>query len=134
MNNGEYEYGQMLKNLANEIRNLKTAHQRPLGTLNFFKKNISFNVELNYEYGSYYREFNVKVKIALPITTPPILQPFWNTPPGFYVVWLNKAEINLDYTEYSYRMYLLSDSISSGEIVFGAISSQPIENISWSYV
>lgn len=134
MGNNEYEFAKMLKEMENEVLALKTAHQRPLGTLDFFSDKISFGVTLNYEYGVYYREFNVVVKIATPTTTPPILQPSWDTPQGFYTVWLNSINISNDYTTYTYNMYLLDATLSSATIKFGALSSQPIESITWSYV
>lgn len=133
MNDGEYEYAKLLKSMENEVANLKTAHQRPLGALNFFTNKIQFTINLNYEYGSYYRAFRVVVKIAKPTTTPPILQPAWDTPPGFYVVWLSANTISNDYTTYTYDMYLNSMTTASGLVKFGAISSQPIESITWSY-
>lgn len=133
MNDGEYEYAKLLKSMENEVANLKTAHQRPLGALNFFTNKIQFTINLNYEYGSYYRAFRVIVKIAKPATTPPILQPAWDTPAGFYVVWLSANTISNDYTTYTYDMYLTSMTTASGLVKFGAISSQPIESITWSY-
>lgn len=134
MNNGEYEFDKYLKEMEAEATNLKTAHQRPLGALNFFTKKIEFTVNLNYEYGSYYRRFDVVVKIATPIATPPILQPGWDTPSGFYFVNLDGINISNDYTTYTYKMDLNSMDISSGLIKFSALSSQPIESITWSYV
>lgn len=134
MKNGEYEFATMLNEMENEVLALKTAHQRPLGALDFFKDSIQFTVNLNSQYGTYYREFEVVVKIAEPTAKPPILQPAIDTPAGFFVVWLDDVSASLNYDTWTYRMYLISPNTSSGVVKFGVLSSQPIESITWSYI
>lgn len=134
MENGEHEFDQMLKGMEAEILALKTAHQRPLGALDFFKKNLEFNITLNLELGSYYRKFKVIVKIAEPTAKPPILQPSYDTPSGFPLLFIDGSNVNSSYTEYEYDFYLVSATESSATIKFGALSSQPIESITWSYL
>ncbi len=134
MNDGEYEYAKLLKNLENEVLAIKTAHQRPLGALNFFIETIQFDVSLTYSYGSYYRQFKVVVKNALPIAKPPIMQPMIDTPAGFYFTSIDDSVVDSNYTTWTYTLSLVSMSISSATIKFGVISSQPIDSITWSYV
>ena len=131
--NGELEYAKLLKEMEHEVTNLKTAHQRPLGALNFFVDKITFGVDLDYEYGVYRAEFRVVVKIATPVAKPPILQPEWDTPANFPRIFVDSFVISADYETWTYNMSLTSASISSATIKFGVLSSQPIENISWSY-
>lgn len=134
MNNGEYEFDKYLKAMEDEVLNLKTAHQRPLGTLNFFIKTIQFTISLNYEYGSYYRQFKIVIKNDSPIAKPPIIQPMIDTPSGFYFTSIDDSSVDANYTTWTYTLSLTSMSISSAIIKFGIISSQPIDSITWSYV
>lgn len=134
MNDAVREYASLIKGIEQELTDLKTAHQRPLGALNFFTRSISFAVQLESSYGVYTREFQVAVTIELPTVIPPIVQAGWDTPAGFYRVDFLNLTISGDYTTWVYRLSLLSDSTSAATMKFSALSSQPISNITWSYI
>ena len=133
MYNGEYEFDTMLKSMEREVLDLKTAHQRPLGALNFFSKQDTFTITLNYIYGTYYREFYIIVKVTKPIAHPPIVQTGWDTPPNFFLVELLEYSISADYTTWTYKLDLLSDTESTANFKVGVKSSQPIESITRTY-
>lgn len=133
MYNGEYEFDNMLTDMEREVLELKTAHQRPLGALNFFSAEDTFTINLNYSYGIYYREFYIIVKIATPVTTPPIVQTGWNTPPNFFLTELIETSISADYTTWTYKLDLLSENQSSANFKVGVKSSQPIISITRTY-
>lgn len=133
MNNGEYEFDRYLKEMEDEVTNLKTAHQRPLGALGFFKKNLNFVLNLPYQYGAYSATINVVVKITTPTAKPPIVQTGWNIPAGFYSVDFMDFNVNGNYDTWTYKLYLSSNTISSVNFKVSSISSQPIESITWSY-
>lgn len=134
MNNGEYEFDKYLREMENEVVNLKTAHQRPLGALDFFKKSVDFNLNLPYQYGSYSATINVIVKITTPTAKPPIVQTGWNIPPNFFSVDFMDFSVSNDYETWTYQLYLSNQSVSSVNFKVSSISSQPIESITWSYV
>lgn len=131
MHNGEAEIAKMIKNMENEILALQTAHQRPLGALNFFKKSVNIPVNLQYSYGIYYADITIIVKVKTPSVKPPIVQTGWDVPAGFNTVWFTEASTNDDYSEWNYQMALNSNNITSTTFKVGAISSQPIESITW---
>lgn len=133
MNNGEYEYAETLKNIENEILALKTAHQRPLGALNFFQKSTTLNISI--EAGDYGREFDLIVKIETPTAKPPITQVGWEIPSGFYDVSIINMSVNNNYDTWTYRLFLNNDG-SAQNVSFrvGVVSSQPINSITRSYV
>lgn len=126
MNDAEREYTQLIKSIEDEVLNLKTAHQRPLGVLNFFRKTQDITVTSD-AYG--YAEFNVVVKIATPTVVPPIVQTGWNIPSGFYVVDTSKVTINYNYDTWTYRLVLTQPSAFTTTLNVSVISSQPIESI-----
>lgn len=134
MHNGEYEFDRLIKSMEREVLDLKTAHQRPLGTLNFFSDELSFTVAMQYTSGTYHRDFEVVVTIAEPIAKPPIVQAGWDTPSGFTFVETIGFSNSGDYTTWTYQLRLVSTSISSVAMKFGVVSSQPIENLTWSYL
>ncbi|WP_407457172.1 hypothetical protein [Fibrobacter sp.] len=134
MHNGEYQIDRYIKEMEDEVLALKTAHQRPLGTLDFFKKSLSFTVNLSESYGVYAVDFIVVVKIATPTTKPPIVQCGWSTPTGFLKVDFLDFSVSSDYETYSYKLELLtSQTIDSANMNFTALSSQPIISVNWSY-
>lgn len=134
MNDAEREYDRLVKSMENEVLALKTAHQRPLGALNFFKDAIDFDVDLTESFGVRIATFNVVVEIATPAVTPPIVQAGWDTPAGFYYVTYLYSSISGDYSVWTYRLRLLTTNpIAQANMKFGATSSQPIESITWSY-
>lgn len=133
MNDGEREYVQMLTSMEQEVLNLKTAHQRPLGTLNFFKSSSTFTIPLVDYGGSYSADIAVVVIIATPSITPPIVQTGWSVPASFYTVDLINFSVSGDYTTWTYTLFLQSTSVSSPQLTISALSSQPVEAISWSY-
>lgn len=134
MNNGEYEIDRYIKEMSDEVLALKTAHQRPLGALDFFKQSLNFTVNLSESYGVYATDFSVVVKIATTATKPPIVQAGWNTPAGFLKVDFLDLNISSDYETYIYKLELLTNqTITSANMNFTVISSQPIINIEWSY-
>ena len=83
MNNGEIEFDSLINDIDKELRDLKTAHRRPLGSLDFFTLKQSVTVNLTYEYGYYYRDFWIDVTIETPEVTPPIVQTGWDVPSNF---------------------------------------------------
>ena len=132
MNDAEREYAQMLVSMEKEVLALKTAHQRPLGALNFFKQALNFN--LNIAAGSYGVAFLVTVNIATPTAKPPIVQASYNVPNGFYDVSIEQITTGGDYSSWTYDLALNNDgSAQSVAFNFEALSSQPIVDIIWSY-
>lgn len=128
MNDGEYEYATMLKEMENEVLALKTAHQRPLGTLNFFQKSQTFT--LNISAGDYGIDFTITVKIAEPTAKPPITQVGWEIPSGFYDVTIVNMSVNGDYDTWTYELFLNSDEYAhTVSFKVGVVSSQPIISI-----
>lgn len=135
MNNCEREIDQLFTEMEKEVANLKTAHQRPLGALNFFTKNQSFTVNLSLMAGSYIATFNIIVKITTPTATPPIVQSGWDTPANFYRVERLEFGTNMDYDTYTYKLRLSTTStVPSTTLKVYALSSQPIESITLEYV
>ena len=132
MNNAEYEFDEMIKSIEQELTDLKTAHQRPLGTLNFFQRSSSFNVTI--QAGAYAAIFDVTVNIETPTATPPIVQLGWEIPAGFYDVNIMDTTISGDYSSWTYRLALTNNGTAQ-TVTFnvGAISAQPILSINWSY-
>lgn len=135
MNNGERELDQFIANIENELTALKTAHERPLGALDFFHGYNSFSVDLTSSYGVYAATINVVVKIAVPSVTPPIVQTGWDTPSGFYQVNFLEFTTSANYSTWIYKLQLIAPGtvITSATMKIGVISSQPIESITWSY-
>lgn len=130
MNNGEREIDDLLTEMEKEVTNLKTAHQRPLGALNFFKKSEQFTIPLQSLAGTYIANFNLIVKIATPTTTPPIVQAGWDTPANFFRVERTEMAISADYSTYTYKLRLQTQtSLVSAIFKAQAISSQPIQSI-----
>lgn len=133
MNDGEYEYDRLLKSMENEVLALKTAHQRPLGTLNFFRKSLDFNVEI--AAGAYSVGFYIDVKIGTPSVRPPIVQAGCSIPNGFFETTYEGMTTNGDYSVWSYALSLSNDNSSAQTINVKAtaLSSQPITELSWRY-
>ena len=133
MNDGEYEFDRMLKSMENEVLALKTAHQRPLGTLNFFRKDLSFNVEI--AAGDYSVGFYIDITIATPSVIPPIVQAGWNVPSGFFETTFEGMNTSGDYSVWTYALSLSNDNSAAQTINIKtmALSSQPIIGISWRY-
>ena len=134
MGDAEVEFNKMLSKIEDEILALKTAHQRPLGALNFFKKSESFGVTLTPSLGIYAAEIYIHVKIAEPATKPPIVQTGWDTPPHFYSVSFQNLVVSADYSEWTYELQFISSTVSSLMLNVSTLSSQPIESITWEYV
>lgn len=135
MNDAVREYTSLITDIKQELTDLKTAHLRPLGALNFFSDSTSFTVQLQESYGTYYRDFEVVVTIETPTTAPPIVQSGWDTPPNFYTVQFLNFAVSSDYTTWTYRLSLLSATgITSATMNFHTLSSQPINSITWRYV
>lgn len=132
MNSAENEIDRMLKEMEDEVTNLKTAHQRPLGALSFFRESVTIPVNMSYAYGAYYANIKIVVKVATPTTKPPIVQAGWDVPSGFNTVWFYGVTVDSDYATWTYDITLDSLTISSTSIAVGAISSQPIESLTWS--
>lgn len=128
MNDGEYEYARMLKEMENEVLALKTIHQRPLGTLNFFHLSETFTLTIGA--GEFGVAFTIIVKTAEPVAKPPLAQVGWDIPSGFFDVTIVNMSMNMDYDTWTYELYLSSDG-SAQTVTFkvGVISSQPIISI-----
>ena len=126
---GDQEYDKLIKFIDNEITNLKTAHERPLGALDFFHYSKTVTVNLQNTYGYYYLDFWLDVTIKTPDATPPIVQTGWNVPSGFVRMDLYEYAINADYTKWSYRLVLDSSSQSTATFKVSVVSSLPIVSI-----
>lgn len=126
---------QKLKWLKRELTALKTAHDRPLGTLDFFHESRTFTVNLTESYGIYMATFNIIVQTETPIVVPPIVQTGWDTPNGFYRVDFLDFSVNNLYNQWIYKLQLISPGtvITSADMKVVSISSQPITSITWSY-
>ena len=124
-----------LKQIRRELTALKTAHIRPLGTLDFFHSSTTFTVNLSDTYGTYMATFNIVVQIETPTATPPIVQTGWDTPNGFYNVNFLDFNVNNLYNQWTYKLQLIAPGtvITSADMKVTAISSQPITSITWSY-
>ena len=134
MNNAEREYNQLLSSMESEVLALKTAHERPLGALNFFTKRENFNVNLTEQYGVYVATILITVSIATPAVKPPIVQTGWDTPAGFLNVDFIEFNVSSDYSTWSYKLRLLTtNALASATMKVSTLSSQPINSITWSY-
>jgi len=131
MNDGEREINDLIKTCENELTALKTSHQHPLGSLDFFSKTQTLTINLNYSYGAYDATFWVDVTIQAPDVMPPIVQIGWDTPPGFKYIDLFEYKINDSYSVWSYQLYLQSTSLSTAQLSVTAVSSMPINSISY---
>lgn len=131
MNDAEREFDSLLKGMEKEVLDLKTAHQRPLGVLNFFKQSVSIPVSLIYMYGIYSANILLTVEVE-PANKPPIVQCGWDIPNGFNQVFSYGITVSFDYSQWTYDLTIDSINISSTTLNVGVISSQPIKNISWS--
>ena len=131
MNSGDREVDAMITSMERELTALKTSHQRPLGSLDFFTKTEDLNITLDSQYGTYTKTFWVDVTIQTPEVTPPIVQIGWDIPTGFNYVDLFEYSINANYNVWSYKLWLQSPTISSTTLKVTATSSLPINSISW---
>lgn len=124
-----------LKHIKRELTALKTAHDRPLGTLDFFHANKTFTVNLTSSYGVYVATVNIVVQIETPTVTPPIVQTGWDTPNGFYRVQFLDFSVNNLYNQWTYKLQLIAPgtTITTADMKITSISSQPITSITWSY-
>lgn len=132
MNNAENEFDKQFRQAEQELTALKTAHQRPLGALNFFEKSAEFNVELTEAYGIYSANITVTVAIKTPSVVPPIVQTGWDVPEGFITVLFYGVETSADYATWTYNLTLTSTTKDVATMNVGTVSSQPIESITWS--
>ena len=131
MNSGDKEIDAMITSMERELTALKTSHQRPLGSLDFFTKTEDLNITLDSQYGTYTKTFWVDVTIQTPEVTPPIVQIGWDIPTGFNYVDLFEYSINANYNVWSYKLWLQSATISSTTLKVTATSSLPIGSITW---
>lgn len=131
MNNGEREFNELITSCERELTNLKTSHQHPLGSLNFYQTTQVLNITLTDSYGVYDALFWVDITINTPDVTPPIVQIGWDTPQGFKYIDLFEYKINNSYSVWSYKLYLQSPSLTSAQLSVTAISSLPIISISY---
>lgn len=129
MANGEYEFDALISSIDREIRDLKTAHRRPLGALDFFTLTENIQVNLTSQFGQYYAEFWVDVTIDTPDATPPIVQTGWDTPSNFSSMDLASFSVNASYTVWSYKFTLVSSTQSSAAFNVTATSSLPVKSI-----
>lgn len=128
MNN---QFDDMMKFVDTELTNLKTAHYRPLGALDFFHLSRSVTVSLSdpYDIGSYYADFWIDVTIQQPDIVPPIVQTGWDIPSGFARMDLYQYAVSNDYSVWSYKLSLASTTIQSASFLVSAVSSVPILSI-----
>lgn len=130
MNDGEREFDSMIKSMESEVLNLKTAHERPLGALDFFSLTETIEVELDYSGGSYGKDFWIDVTIQASNIKPPICQVGWDNPPNFIPMDLLEYNISSDYSVFSYRLTADSPTEDSAVFKVTAVSSMPIQSIS----
>ena len=131
MDNGERELNELITSCEKELTALKTAHRHPLGALNFYNRQETLNITLTEEYGAYDALFWVDVTIDTPDVTPPIVQIGWDVPDGFNYVDLFEYSINNSYSVWSYKLFLQSPTITSANLKVSALSSLPIQSISY---
>lgn len=132
MNDNEREFDKMLLDMEAEVLALKTAHQRPLGALNFFRDSLDFTVVI--AAGDYGKAILITVNIETPTAKPPIVQAGWEIPNTFYDITILDMNVNANYDTWTYKLYLDNDgSAQNVPFNFAAISSQPILSIDWSY-
>lgn len=129
MDNGEYEFDSLINDIDREIRDLKTAHRRPLGALNFFTMTKSITVNLTSQFGQYYADFWIDVTINMPEVKPPIVQTGWDVPANFTSMDLSSYSVNADYTVWSYHFTLISNTQNSATFNVTATSSVPVGSI-----
>lgn len=130
MNNGEREFDSLIKSMEAEVLDLKTAHERPLGALDFFSLTETINVELEYSLGSYWKDFWIDVTIQASDIKPPICQVGWDNPPNFIPMDLLEYNINADYSVFSYKLTVGSPTETSASFKVTAVSSMPVYSIS----
>lgn len=124
------QFDDMIKFVDRELTDLKTAHLRPLGALDFFHLAQTVSVSLQQIGGvSYYKDFWVDVTIKQPDALPPIVQIGWNIPDGFGWMDLYDFSVSSDYTRWSYQMALTSPDRDSARFLVSAVSSVPIVSI-----
>lgn len=124
------QFDDMIKFVDRELTDLKTAHLRPLGALDFFHLAQTVSVSLQQIGGvSYYKEFWVDVTIERPDALPPVVQIGWNIPDGFGWMDLYDFSVSSDYTRWSYQMALTSPDTDSASFLVSAVSSVPIVSI-----
>lgn len=124
------QFDEMIKFVDRELTDLKTAHIRPLGALDFFHLDSTVNVTLQQIGGiSYYKEFWVDITIRQPDALPPIVQIGWNIPDGFAWMDLYDFQVTADYTRWSYQMALTSPDKESASFLVSVVSSVPIVSI-----
>lgn len=128
MNN---QFDEMMKFVDTELTNLKTAHYRPLGALDFFHLSRTVTVSLSdpYNIGYYYATFWLDVTIKQPDIVPPIVQTGWNIPSGFQRMDLYEYTVSNDYSVWSYKLTLDSPTLQSASFLASAVSSVPILSI-----
>lgn len=132
MNSAEKEFDSLLTDMEREITALKTAHQRPLGVLNFFRKTEIFTINLAHDYSSFYSA-TIKLVIRVePSDKPPIFQIGYNIPRGVRQIYTNEAKTNSDYSVWEFELYILAQNTTSTQFTAGAVCSQPIHSIEWS--
>ena len=120
-----------LKEIDRELTALKTAHQRPLGTLDFLQKSLSFNVSIG-QYGAV--SIDVTATIETPTGGPPIVQTGWSIPNNCFSVDLTSYSVSADYSQWTYRLFINTyPPLSSVNMSVTAVSSQTIKTITWSY-
>lgn len=124
-------FDEMIKFVDKELTNLKTAHLRPLGALDFFhmSKTLTVNLSDPYNIGYYNAVFWIDVTIKQPDIIPPIVQTGWNIPNGFSRMDLYEYAVSSDYSVWSYKLTLESSSTNSASFLASAVSSVPILSI-----
>lgn len=126
MNN---RFDELIKFVDRELTNLKTAHTRPLGALDFFRLSKTIDVNLSNQYGYYYTDFWLDVTIKQPDVVPPIVQTGWDIPAGFSRMDLYQYSVSNNYSVWSYRLSLQSSSLSTASFLVSAVASVPIVSI-----
>lgn len=130
MNNGEREFNAMLTSVERELTDIKTSHQHPLGSLDFYQKKQAVTVNLDYSYGFYNKTFWIDITIQTPSVAPPIVQVGWDIPNGFNYMDLFEYQINATYSVWSYKLNLGSPDLDSATFNVSAVASLPILSIS----
>ena len=135
MNNGEKQIDDELRFIEKELTNLKTAHQRPLGTLDFFHKTERLSVKLDNPGGSpdYFGYFWVDIELEESAIKPPICQLAYDVPIGSGEASLWDTVISSDYKTFSYRFFFVDSPTQYGPFDVQTVSSIPVKNVSVRY-
>lgn len=106
-----------LKRMQQELTDLKTAHNRGFNTIQFFKKEATFDLNANTLYRFY-------ADIATGEPEWPIYQPFASSPDGLEVI----SDVRYD-SRTATRVYWWVVTKNAGKVTTGIISSSIMQGV-----